>query len=78
MVRVKVHYCLSVPRFISQSVCHNLRLGFTVLGHSVQPLPNNFGLSFLYIYMYHLNACNCGLSITLLSEYYYCLMYRGT
>jgi len=33
-------------RSVCQSVCHAAQLGFTVWGHSVQPLPNHFGLLF--------------------------------
>jgi len=32
---------------VCQSVCHAAQLGFTVRGHSTQPLPNYFGLIFV-------------------------------
>jgi len=41
---------------VSQSVCHVAQLGFIVRDHSVQPLPNHFGLLFP-----HMMHCTTGL-----------------
>jgi len=42
---------------VSLSVCHAVQLGFTVRGHSVQTLPNHFGLLLNYTRAHRFVVC---------------------